>query len=151
MEYMQLQQEALKACRDRYFQSCSSEFYPAFAEDTSTHTRKETPFGKVKTHVDHRLRDIYLCLQFRIQTLHDFAASIRTLRVRTDLELAPAIQSCRALFDVFEWLFAGTHDASRAHPVFRCLEVQNMAARIDRFAAERAEFGCILSDDLVSQ
>jgi hypothetical protein len=150
VEYMQLQLEASKACTDRCSQSYSLEFYPAFTEDIRKR-RKEIPMGNAKTHVDHRRRDIYLCLHLRIQTLHDLAAPIRTLRARTELELAPAIQSRRALLDVLERLLAGTHDASRAHPILRCLEVQNVAARIDGFATERAEFGCILGEDLVSQ
>src|SRR6266851_834463 len=37
------------------------------------------------------------------------------------------------------------------HPVFRCFELQNLASRIDRLAAELAEFVCILRDDLVSE
>ena len=48
VEYMQLRREALTACTDRCSQSCSSESYPAFTEDTSTHTRKENSVWKGK-------------------------------------------------------------------------------------------------------
>ena len=154
---MQLHREAWTACTDQCSQNCSSGFYPTFTEETSARPhkqRKENTVGKggeEKTYVDHGWRDISLRLPLRVQTLHDFAAPIRTLRARTELELAPAIQSRRALFDVLEWLLAGAHNASRAHPVLRCLELQNLAARIDGLATECAELWCILGDDLVSQ
>jgi hypothetical protein len=75
--------------------------------------------------------------------LHGIAAAIRTLCVHSYLELAPAIQGRRALLDVLERLLACTHNASMAHPILRRFELQNLAPRIDRLAAELAEFDCI--------
>jgi hypothetical protein len=65
------------------------------------------------------------------------------------LKLAPAVNCRRALFDVLERLLALPNNASMAHPVLRCLEMQNLAARIDRLPAELAEFVRVLRDNLV--
>jgi hypothetical protein len=81
--------------------------------------------------------------------LRGSAAAIRAFRFRTYLKLTPAINRCRTLFDVLERLLALAHNASMAHPVLGCLEVQNLAARIDRLAPELAEFVRILRDNLV--
>ena len=54
--------------------------------------------------------------------LYGFAVPVRTRRTRTGLELAPVIESRRALFDVLRWLLASVHNAPRAHPALPCLD-----------------------------
>ena len=75
--------------------------------------------------------------------LFGFVVLIRTLRAGTGLELAPGIQSRRALFEAFEWLLAVALCTPRAHPVHPCLKLQNFAEKIDGHAMERAEFWCV--------
>jgi hypothetical protein len=48
-------------------------------------------------------------------------------------------------------LLARANNASVAHPVLRSFEMQNLAARIDRLAAELAKFVRIYRDNLVSK
>jgi len=67
------------------------------------------------------------------------------------LKFTPAVNRRRTLLDVFERLFALTHNPSVAYPILRCLELQNLAARINWLAAELAEFVRVLRDNLVSK